>query len=165
LPLELVKDVGLKYHPRIVGFSRLSNGKLKWDYLVELYLSIFGVKVPVVVKIARNQPSLLGVDVMWQLELDLHLSSLECSISPMPRQQSPFPFINLHAHMTKLGLTHNDLLPLTEEVPDPDEAIKTIDGGDSTCALDLGTSNLIALPHLSCLTFALNLGTSYANYE
>lgn len=130
----------MKGHPRLIGRSTIADGTLKFDYLVQTTISVLGVTVPVVVKVGPDQQALLGLDVMWSLNLNLFTTDLTYEITPTASPRVGFRFLDFSGLMQREGLTENDLVPVAS-LPPPKEAYKAmVDAGKTSSVVDLGTS-------------------------
>ena len=57
--------IGLKSHPKLIGVSRIGDGSTKYDFLAVVPVEVNGVGSSLVMKVAPNQPNLLGLDAMF----------------------------------------------------------------------------------------------------
>jgi hypothetical protein len=133
---------GLKSHPSLLGRSLLGDGQTKNDYLCPALISILGVEAAIVVKVAPDQPSLLGLDAMFLFDMELHIVKGQFSIAPkaIAPMDSPFHFLEMGSILKKLGIPPSDLVPV-ETLPPPDVSYKQlVSAGKSNCVIDLGTS-------------------------
>jgi len=130
---------GLKAHPRLIGRSRLANGTMKSDYLCETAATLMDVDFPLVVKVGREQPCLLGLDAMILLSMHLQLAEVSFSISTTPAYSPVFRFLKFEELLHHLQITRADLVPI-QELPPPHEAYKRmVAAGTSQAVFDLGT--------------------------
>jgi len=159
---DTAAHMGFKSHPSLLGRSLLGNGQIKMDYLCPTLISILGVEAPIVVKVAPDQPSLLGLDAMYLFDMELYIVKGEFAIarkalSPM---ETSFKFINMGAFLNKLGIHASDLVPV-QSLPPPDESFKQlVNAGKANYVLDLGTSFATTVVPTKTVQIA-NLGCSY----
>jgi len=126
----------------VLGKSQIRDGSEKYDYLCNTTVSLLGVQTPVVVKVAPNQPTLLGLDVMVKLAMIIDIAHMTYEIADriVPASESTFNFIDFAHILSKLKLVENDLVPV-QTLPAPNEAYKQIVAtGSSNFVLDLGST-------------------------
>jgi hypothetical protein len=134
--------MGLKSHPSLIGRSLIGNGQQKVDYLCPTLISILGVEAPIVVKVAPDQPNLLGLDSMFLFDMELQILKGEFTIArkPLAPKDTQFQFLDMGYILKKLGLSVSDLVAV-ETLPPPDESYKLLlNTGKSNCVVDLGTT-------------------------
>lgn len=155
-------SLGLMSHERLIGKSALANGDEKHDYLCLTTMTLSGVQASLVVKVAPNQPNLLGLDAIVLFDMDMHPASKKYSIAQQPLDRSVIPYRWLHFEniLKQLQITNKDLVPL-QRLPPPDDSYKVlISAGKSHYVLDLGTafSNLWVRPE--AVPIVVDLGWS-----
>lgn len=110
------------------------------------------------VKVAPAQCALLGLDVMWSLNMVLFTTDLAFEITPTPVPRRGFRFLNYAALMATEGITESELVPVAS-LPPPREAYRAmVAAGRTNNVVDLSYScfSVPQLPHKSLV----NLGTS-----
>jgi len=159
----LAVHMGLKSHRSLLGRSAIGNGQQKVDYLCPTLVSLLGVEAPLVVKVAPDQLSLLGLDAMFMFDMELFIMKGEFSVArkALSARDVQFQFLDMGAILKKLGIPYSELVPV-ESLPPPDESYKElVHTGKSNCVLDLGTtfgSTTILFPRVSDI---VDLGCSH----
>jgi len=157
--LDFAKELGLKSHPKLIGRSTIGNGEMKYDYLCLTIISILDLEATLLVKIAENQPYLLGLDAICKFGMDINVRDLSFRIeNPLPKISYGFNFINFFELMKKLKLSNNDLIEV-DQLPPIDESVKQLQSlGQSNLVIDLGTS--FTTVHQTTPSF-IDLGCTY----
>jgi len=154
----LAAVLGFRGHPNLIGRSVIGNGQMKVDYLCQTTISVLGVEAPLVVKVAPNQPNLLGLDAMFLFDMELHFVKGEFQIGHKITPRSMFRFLDMVSMLKNLNLSHSDLVPINT-LPPPEVSYKVlVDAAKTNCVIDVGTSFSCVLP-LVRPSF-INLGTS-----
>eukprot|EP01124_Arcella_intermedia_P010487 TRINITY_DN16995_c0_g1_i2.p1 TRINITY_DN16995_c0_g1~~TRINITY_DN16995_c0_g1_i2.p1 ORF type:complete len:213 (-),score=26.82 TRINITY_DN16995_c0_g1_i2:86-724(-) len=159
---HLARCVGLKGHPRLLGISTLANGRQKYDYLCKASVTILGVRCSVVVRVAPDQPALLGLDVMYLLSMSLNIPRGKFQIAGCPASRGLFRFIDVDAFLQGEGIDEEQLVPV-EGLPPPDQSYQQlVRMGKGHVAFNLGmyfgdTEKI----HNGTVHKILDLGTSF----
>ena len=138
-------SLGLLGHERLLGKSAMANGAEKYDYLCRAKLRLAGAEIPLVVKVAPDQPNLLGLDAMVLLDMEIHPASQKYSIASRPvikdpsAAQVPFRWLRFEAILNRFQLTDKDLVPLPQ-LPLPVDSYSALISAGSQ-AIDLGTAS------------------------
>jgi len=141
LNFEKAKELGLVSHHKLLGRSSIGDGRVKYDYLSRVTLSILGHDVPLVVKVAPNQPVLLGVDAMHAFGMDLLLSKLQFSSNRSPAPSVAFNHLDYNVLLHQNGITEEQLSSLdTLPLPAVSAQRMLADTGSAHSVLDLGTT-------------------------
>ena len=156
-------SLGLTGHESLVGKSALANGDEKYDYLCPVTLTLSGVQqARLVVRVAPDQPNLLGLDALVLFDMDLHPARLEYSIR-LARGRAraaaahehniifesdlvdppaiPYRWLHFEKMLQQRHITNKDLVPL-QLLPPPDESHRMlVSTGKSHFVLDLGSAS------------------------
>ena len=114
---------------------------MKYDYLSLTTISILDLETMLLVKIAENQPYLLGLDAICKFGMDISIRDLSFRIeNPLPNSSYGFNFTNFIDVMKSLEISGNDLVEF-DKLPPIKEAVKELQTlGKSNLVFDLGTS-------------------------
>ncbi|RKP19695.1 hypothetical protein ROZALSC1DRAFT_22067 [Rozella allomycis CSF55] len=149
--------IGLKSHPKLIVVSRMGDGSAKYDFLAVVHVEVNGIGSSLVMKVAPNQPNLLGLDAIFRfgMVIDPVQRVFSQSTAPLKDNEHLFDFFDLKRYMSKLGITQEDLIPV-EDLPDPNVAyIDLLKAGSAHAVINLGPSFTIGLGIRSPV---LNLG-------
>ncbi len=152
--------LGLLGHEKILGVSALANNNKKYDYLSAVKLSLLDIlsvftsvvlkwlwlylcnTADLVIKVAPNQPCLLGLDAMHAFGVDILISEGKYSVTlkQPPHFFNQFTIANI---LLQFGVTHDQLVPLNTLPPVEESAAKRKKEMQATTTcniLDLGTT-------------------------
>ncbi|KAI8895775.1 hypothetical protein BC833DRAFT_622714 [Globomyces pollinis-pini] len=153
---------GLKSHSSLIGISQIGDGSEKYNYLSQLDVSIAGVRSKLLVKVAPDQPNVLGLDAV--IRFHIIPDAVRCTFTSCAKEglttKHWFKFLNWEKIMESIGLTERDLVPI-DQLPSPKSSYaKLVKAGRSHCVLNLGpTSSGLYLPQ-TLQPRLLYLGTS-----
>jgi hypothetical protein len=147
IDMHTAGKLGLLGHEKILGASALGNNNKKYDYLSAVKLSLLGNTADLVIKVAPNQPCLLGLDAMHAFGVDILISEGKYSVTlkQPPHFFNQFTIANI---LLQFGVTRDQLVPLNTLPPVEESAAKRkkeMQAGTTCNILDLGTTLNIKL--------------------
>jgi len=154
-------QLGLKSHPKLLGLSQIGDGSTKADYLCATTVTVLGVEVPLVIKVGPSQPSLLGLDAMFSLSMNLNLSTLKFDVAKHPTlpPTSTFGFLSFPKLLSQNKLQQKDLVPI-QDLPPPEDQYQSMRAlGTAHSVINLGTTMSFRLPSAE-KPRVINLGSS-----
>lgn len=149
---------GLKSHPSLVGSSKIGDNNFKYDYLCATTVEILGVERDLVVKVRAEQPNLLGLDVMYAMDMKLYFVDNKFEISEL-QPPSDFAFLDFEKLLKSRKLNHADLVDVQLLSPVEESFQGLLSAGHANFVVDLGTT--FTLLGRKQGVGVLDLGTSY----
>jgi len=131
----------------------MANNTMKVDYLSPATITILGVPVPLVLLVGPSRPLLLGLDVMFKLDMEFHPALRKFAISSstvLGSEPSPFYQINFPEMLENKGITEKDLVPIEELPKEPDQVYS-----------DAQLAQLQEKGNAQMMNLAFDFGTSY----
>jgi hypothetical protein len=160
---KMAKQIGLKGHPKIVGFSQIADGSMKFDYLCEMEMIILDIPLTIVASVSPNNHNLLGLDVMSKLSMKLNIEDLTYQISKSPKISSVwFQTLDFDKIIQQSKIKRSELKPV-DSLPNPQIAYQQLlNNGDAKSVINLGTTfSGVILPKKNRIP--IDLGTSFLN--
>lgn len=146
--IDLAIKWGLRGHPKLIGFSSIANGDMKYDYLAPINIKLAGIDKTICVKVGPNQPNLLGLDILAAFNADVMISTGHLSVNPNNHASCEIIVRDFHHMLFRSGLSAEDIVTF-DTLPYPSLGFEKLkNAGKSNLAVNVGFANsLTFFPH------------------